>query len=425
MTTREAFSVRRNIRFLVDPPADGHFRSIDGIRALAVLWIIIMHCVWFQFPYLKFEDWNGRMKAVPRWIIGGPYGVDVFFVISGFLIGYILMKEHQKRGGIDIRRFYIRRFLKLMPAYIGALIVYCLVIGDNWQTAWANLIYINNFLPGPKQAMTWTWSLAIEEQFYFTFPCFLVFVFFRMKKHRLALLAGLLIAGVGIRAFLATRHNMWLPLPWSGGVTEPRFLDWAERMYIKPYARYGCLLTGVIGAYLYLFHGAANFFRARRTLATALFACCCAIFAALVAAPIHVAGPRWPAIASVATLATHRYILGAATTYIMMFSLFPAGPVAAAFNWFLSWRIWYTIAQLAYSAYLLHPIVLLVMLGAVARYGLLRIPMPIIYVAGPSLAFMAATPLYLFIERPFMNLRDASRPRPEEARGPFLLRKAA
>lgn len=425
MTVQEAFSVRRNIRFLLDPPDGGHFNSIDGLRALAVLWIIVMHCVWFQMPYLRPDEWTRRMNAVPRWIIGGPYGVDVFFVISGFLIGYILMKEHQRRGGIDIRRFYLRRFLKLMPAYFAALAIYCVAIGDNWQTAWANLIYINNFLPGPKQAMTWTWSLAIEEQFYFTFPCFLIFIFFRMKRHRMSLLVGLLLGGVGIRAYLALRHNMWLPLAWSAGVTDARFLDWAEKMYIKPYARYGCLLTGVMGAYWYLFHDAARFFRTHRGRAAALFVFACAIFTAIVAAPIHVAGQRWPDGVGLLALATHRYILGAATSYILLFSLFPAPGLAAVFHRFLSWRIWYSVAQLAYSAYLLHPIVLLLLLGTLGRYHLLGIPMPVLYITGPTLAFAAAAPLYLFIERPFMNLRDTRRPRPGEAPGALPLREAA
>jgi peptidoglycan/LPS O-acetylase OafA/YrhL len=411
-----AFSLRRNLTLLTTPPARRHFHPIDGMRALAVLWIIVMHCVWFQFPFLKLEDWTRRMDQTPRWIIGGPYGVDVFFVISGFLIGYILMKEHKECGAIDIPRFYLRRFLKLMPAYFVALGVYCATVRENWQTVWANLIYINNFLPGAKQAMTWTWSLAIEEQFYFTFPCFLAFIFFRMRRRRMLLLGALLALACGIRFWIAWAHGMSLPIAWSAGVTDARFLDWAERMYIKPYTRYGCLLTGVMAAYLCLFADTKGFFARRRMLAGWIFGLSAATFGAVLAVPMHVASPVWPRPQALAALSLDRYLLGAAVSYMLLYSLFAETVVGRAFRYFLSARIWYVGAQLAYSAYLLHPIVLLTVFGALAGRNLLTIPMPLLFAAGPALSFLAAAPLHLLIERPFMNLRDAASPRPQRSR---------
>jgi peptidoglycan/LPS O-acetylase OafA/YrhL len=410
-----AFSVRRNLALLTTPPRKSYFNSIDGLRALATVWTIVMHCIWFQFPFLPVDVWRRRMDAAPHWVMDAQYAVDAFFVISGFLIGYILMKERRDRGAIHIPRFYARRFLKLMPAYFVALALYCVIIRVNWQYAWANVIYVVNFLPGVKEAMPWSWSLAIEEQFYFTLPCFLVFIFFPIApRWRLRLLVALLALACAIRLWVAWAHNITLPIPWSAGVTDARFLDWAERLYIKPYTRFGCLLTGVIAAYLYLFTDAAAFFHRRRRLAAALFAISLAACAAIMAAPIHIASAPWPAVSSLAMLTLYPYVIGAATAYILLFLLYPANWLGRTCCGFLSLRIWYVLAQLAYSAYLLHPILFMVAYGVMARrLDISRIPMTVFYTAGPVLAFLVAMPLYLFVERPFMNLRDRA-PRTQE-----------
>ena len=87
-TRGAAFSLTRNIGHLFRPP-DARLHADDGLRALAVLWIILMHCIWFQMPFIPAAELARRLDDAPGWILAGPYGVDVFFVISGFLIGCI------------------------------------------------------------------------------------------------------------------------------------------------------------------------------------------------------------------------------------------------------------------------------------------------------------------------------------------------
>ena len=81
-------------------------------------------------------------------IARGDLGVDLFFVISGYLIGSLLLTEYKKSQSIELKRFYVRRFLRLIPVYLVVMIlgVYFLH-GWNVGNAWANLIYVNNFLP--------------------------------------------------------------------------------------------------------------------------------------------------------------------------------------------------------------------------------------------------------------------------------------
>ena len=103
-------------------------------------------------------------------LIQGHYGVDVYFVISGFLIGSLLIKEWQETKEIRFSAFYLRRAFRLLPAYFVAMFAFAILIGTNVRAVWANLLYVNNYLPLQKQFMGWTWSLAIEEQFYLVCP---------------------------------------------------------------------------------------------------------------------------------------------------------------------------------------------------------------------------------------------------------------
>ena len=405
-TTRAAFSLSRNLRHLLVPPPS-RFRAVDGFRALAVLWIIVMHCIWFQMPFITPAELARRLEAAPRWIIGGPYGVDVFFVISGFLIGCILMGEHQQRGAIDVGRFYLRRFLKLMPAYFVALGIYAATIGVNNDTIWANAIYVNNFLPGARQAMTWSWSLAIEEQFYFTFPFFLLLVFYRTPvRHRLPLLVAMLGFAVAVSGFVVWLAGVRAPIPWSLGVYDQQFLIWAERIYIKPYTRFGCLVCGVIAAHLHLTADVPGWFARNRRAAAAWFAVAIAAFAAVVVLPVHVEGPTWGAASSLTALTTYRYVLGVAVAYLLLYSLGAYGGPSSVLHAFLCWRPWYTVAQLAYSAYLLHPIVFVIVYGVLGTARVVALPLALFYVSLPLLSLLVAAVLYLAIERPFMNLRE-------------------
>ena len=98
-------------RIFLNRPAN-NFKSIDGIRAIAVLWVIIFHIWIFQFN--TFPDLLSSPAQNPFlvWITKGDLGVDLFFVISGFLIGTILFKEFKKTHTINFKSFYIRRFLR-------------------------------------------------------------------------------------------------------------------------------------------------------------------------------------------------------------------------------------------------------------------------------------------------------------------------
>ncbi len=166
----------------------GYIPGLDGLRAIAVLIVLVAHF--------------GLSHIVP-----GGFGVTVFFFISGFLITRLLIAEGEKKGRIGLKDFYIRRFIRLIPALIGMTVVSSLVhilLGLGSPTAGefaaANL-YATNYYQIAQQAagnapyMSWTplWSLAVEEHFYLLFPALLVLLARDWRKVFFALLAVILV----------------------------------------------------------------------------------------------------------------------------------------------------------------------------------------------------------------------------------------
>ena len=146
--------------------------ALDGVRAIAVLLVVISH-YWHIFargPY----DFFGKFA---QW---GLTGVDLFFVLSGFLITGILLDARGSRG--CLRNFYARRMLRIFPLYYCTLLLIYLVLPTFHLTAWTPWqksvwfwVYLQNvpltFAPSMVSGPKHFWSLAVEEHFYLVWPC--------------------------------------------------------------------------------------------------------------------------------------------------------------------------------------------------------------------------------------------------------------
>lgn len=143
----------------------GYRPGLDALRGVAVLAVMLGHV------------------NVTGFDSGGWVGVNVFFVLSGFLVTALLLKEHGQSGSIDLIAFYRRRFLRLMPAFVLVVVVVSAVrifVGDDHirANAAASLLYYSNWyriVSGDDMGpLAHTWSLAIEEQFYLVWPLVLL-----------------------------------------------------------------------------------------------------------------------------------------------------------------------------------------------------------------------------------------------------------
>ena len=391
-----ALSPSRNLRGLLSPPP-GSLHPVDGLRALSILWVILFHAT----KNLGYHLQN-RFNDIPFRILNrGFMGVDVFFVLSGFLIARLLLKERDRRGTIDLGRFYLRRALRILPAYYVALAVYCALTWETCETGvWANLLYVNNFLPRADQCMEWSWSLAIEEQFYLVFPLLLILVY-RLKRFRLTALFVALLAAVAIRGGITAYYG--LHLPGAGHTAHLELLR--DALYIKPYSRYGGLLSGVIVAYLIAETPCSRWLTEHSRFATVAVLVALAYVAYLSCRLQPVFLYRWPALVNLAYYAAAGYLFSVAVALVLWAALVRAG-IGRWIARGLSLRLWYPIGQLSYSAYLIH---LIVIEQGVGR-GLLAPPRSISgfaldVVAVTALTFAASTVLHLAVERPIMNLR--------------------
>jgi peptidoglycan/LPS O-acetylase OafA/YrhL len=143
------------------PPKSRRIPSLDGLRAISIMLVLLAHlCGTRGFPIPAI---NGV------WFLGA-LGVQVFFVISGYLITGLLIAEAAKTGTVSIRDFYIRRSLRIFPAAYAFVVCLCLFWGLRGADLIAASTYTSNYLPTRRWESGHLWSLAVEEQFYLLWP---------------------------------------------------------------------------------------------------------------------------------------------------------------------------------------------------------------------------------------------------------------
>jgi peptidoglycan/LPS O-acetylase OafA/YrhL len=212
----------------------GYQPGLDGIRAVSVVAVILYH-------------------AGFSWMHGGFLGVEVFFVVSGYLIASLMLEEHERTGGTALGQFWLRRARRLLPALFTMLVVVAL-----WATFWGDehlaqlrhdllpaVFYVSNwwqifftdvpyFGTGDPPLLRHLWSLAVEEQWYLVFP--LLFVVLVRRRH----LAPQVMAGaaVAVMVFTAVAFE-------QGNAERTNFL------YLSTATRCSGLLLGAAAAFVW------------------------------------------------------------------------------------------------------------------------------------------------------------------------------
>ena len=194
-----------------------HSRSgwLDFCRALAITMVVLAHGRYYLWPISGYAH---------RLVIGGFLGVELFFVLSGFLVGRILVDRFQHSGSAWawIRVFWVRRWLRTIPNYLLFLVINLLLLWLAIRPApWPNLpsylLFLQNLAWPHPAFFAEAWSLSIEEVFYFITPPLLAAAFLVSRKKRSALLAVtvcILIFSLAARVFVVLRFNP----PWGEGI---------------------------------------------------------------------------------------------------------------------------------------------------------------------------------------------------------------
>ena len=237
---------RRAAPNLSDVP---YLPGLDGMRALAVVAVMLYH-------------------ANPGWLSGGFLGVEVFFVISGYLITLLLMSEHERTGGISLADFWMRRARRLLPALflmLFLLLTYSWIFewdtlgklrGDllaslfyvtNWYQIWVGQGYgaVNDFVP-----LRHLWSLAVEEQFYLVWPVVMLLILRRTGTRHLARVAGVFVLlALGVTLVTAVlydpgRIGECASTPDAYWTVGDRCVEKANALYLSTITRSSGLLLG-------------------------------------------------------------------------------------------------------------------------------------------------------------------------------------
>lgn len=225
------------------PTASTRIHGLDTLRALAVTLVVLHHYVLFVSDAPTF-GWVGDV---------GWVGVDLFFALSGYLIGNQIFAALKGPGGFSLKHFYARRLLRTLPNYWVVLALYFLwpaFRGDApLLPLWEYASFIQNFALEPGSAFSHSWSLAIEEQFYMLLPAVALLGALFGGSLRLAWtgIALAFIAGMLIRA------DLWQEMAGQ----KYKLYFYFKYIYYSSLCRYDELLAGVALALLRNHHPGA------------------------------------------------------------------------------------------------------------------------------------------------------------------------
>ena len=351
--------------------------DIDGLRAVAVIAVILFH-----------------LNA--NWLPGGFLGVDIFFVISGYLIGGILYRE-LSTNTFSLKRFYLRRMRRILPAFF-AVVVFTLIVGaqlmvpgsDEWNTArssakWSvffggnffSALNTDYFAPTVEvQPLNHLWSLAVEEQFYFIYPLILWAIMGIIKRilppasSSLTRCINVVLTALAIASFALA----FLPISLHGT---------ALVSYYLPHLRFGELL---IGAILAVAVAQGNLQPSAKT-ATFVGSLSILVLIACLVLPFPNTTPWFPGFA-------------AALPCIASAGIIYAGARPYWFASALSHRAVVFVGKISYSLYLWHWPLL-----AFAHYALGRELSNTVLAAAALLIVLLSLASYYLIEQPLRHLQ--------------------
>lgn len=374
---------------------DNRYPALHGLRVLAIVGVV-------QFHVTSIFALEQSIRLDRDWVMSSLaifFGMDLFFVLSGFLIGSILLRslKPSARQKHPVRRFYLRRLFRTFPPYY--VVLTALVLTTTFTPAQRahvgyEYVYLTNLFSTARgeTLMFWGWSLALEEQFYLVVP-FLVFLLGWMRSDRLRVgfLVALWASALVVRLVIYFTHRPWVDVILYGA------------LYFKTYTRYDTLVAGILLAVVQDRFGES--------------------IGRWLAAPFHRAVVALPSLLCLWMLVRpwsflphdlnlfHVFAWGTITTVMyfgfLLLLLHGDGPVHA----FLGAPIFRKLATLGYGIYLVHiPLcdhVVVPMAHALDRQRVSHaliwpLSLALLLVLSAALAYV----MHLVIEKPSLWLRD-------------------
>lgn len=350
--TRLAGQLRQD---LLSPPSS-QYDSLHGLRAIACFLVVSYHVAIFSGNISMAPNGGDELTAFYQVINAFWSGLDFFFVLSGFLIGRILMSSATKTGSVEFPRFFVRRAMRVFPAYYLVLTLavfgytrldipyarYLLVGAEGWEAmrdlSWMNYVYVMNyfFSAGDANPMSWAWSLCVEEHFYLLLPLLLAILY--RTDRRGVRPAALIIATI---------------LPFLGraiqyGMDPTIFMQ--DGFYFRTHNRIDEIMIGVVIAYFFVHHRDLL-----RGLVERLGSLCWVFGFLLIGAVWTFGGIQQLGVFAVVF---QFFLVAVGAGLLVLNGLFLNNSVTRM----LAHRAWYPWARVSYGIYLTHPFVLFLLM---------------------------------------------------------------
>lgn len=352
--------------------------GLDLVRAAAIIFVVFSHL------FYVIDSYNPTFISLSG--LFGYFGVEVFFVLSGFLIGTILLKNYVNETFCfsDIKRFLIRRWFRTLPAYYLVLllnIIIAVLFQYDYSSWWKYLFFIQNFSNYNITFFKESWSLSVEEWTYILMPIVLFFAFNRIKiakKYSFIFLVGLLIVFFHLLRFYAYK---------TLNIVE---MDvWNTEIKSTVIYRIDAILIGFVVAWLHYFYKSVLYkYRVYLLIITAhLF-----FFQFVV---LNVLG---------VTLVTHPLY------FKVFYFTFTSIIVALAMPFFINWKTTYKvltkpielISKISYSMYLLHYSIIAVLF----KYFNFQVESILLLIGYIFTTTIFSYLMYRFYEKPMTDLRN-------------------
>lgn len=365
------------------------FPNLNGLRFIAALLVVIDHVEGYRDAMGVFNHW-----AVPAIPLLGQLGVTLFFVLSGFLITYLLLAEKQQFGRIKLGDFYLRRLLRIWPLYYAVVILSLFVIPHiHWfdypgLTPYATdhllskcLLY-GLMLPNVAREafvsvpyLSQAWSIGVEEQFYIFWP----WVIQWGRRY------GWLLLGLALAFTVATQLPWFVTSPKRGWVADTPFII-AFKNFMAALRIQSMCIGGLFAVVLFFrMEGLLRVLRAAPTQWTFW----------IIATVLTVRGQQFgPLTFEVYSVVFGVIILNLAMTETSIFSL--SSPVLDY------------LGRISYGLYMLHGLAIVVGFKAAQALGWEPAGLPhqaLMYVVAVAVAIVLAGLSYQFLEKPFLKLK--------------------
>ncbi|MFY9307744.1 MAG: acyltransferase [Bacteroidia bacterium] len=358
-----------------------YFQNMDILRFIAAYMIVVLHSFfgWKRYfgnpEFINTHTSPGAFNKIENIIHNFTIGVDVFFIISGFLITFLLLSEYEKNGKVDVMKFYIRRAFRIWPLYflmilVAPLLTYFLM--EQSPGYLLHFLFAGNFdiiNQGTKSVATdHLWSICIEEHFYLICPLLIAFI--PVKKLPRALLTIILIS-ILFRAYAASY------IPNYGSV-----------LYLHTLSRIDILALGSL--FGYLFHQKKLEFNHSLPVRLIIYTI---FILLLINVDYNECGTFFAA-----TMKKYVFVLIAA--YWMGNFLFNPDAILSVKNF----NLLHLCGKVSYGIYMFNPVIIYLFLELYKKYNYTNFPLFILLV---NVSLVVVTALsYRFFELPFLNLKE-------------------